>query len=217
MSEKDRKKHVHRYMEVEHVISYLESGELGFPSPREWEDKNDSHFLELYMRHRNVKSIFCCCLTSASETFHHWRIFGGGSIGARLSFSREALASAFEREGVIFRPVKYVPMKVLATQKYNSDDLAFIKRHGFRDEKEERAIYLPRSSSGTSERVRGVKVDRSAISRITISPFCPPKTCSAISERLRIFNLGKAGIRKSNMVDSEEWKKYGNRILGGGK
>jgi hypothetical protein len=204
---------VHRYTEFEYVIDYLKTGKLGFPSPGEWDDKNDIHFLRLYMEYRQVKNLFCCCFTSASETFHHWRIFAGKSIGVRLSFRAETLASELVREGVVLRPVEYVPKKDLKKRNHRPDDLAFIKRHGFRDEKEVRAMLATTASAQADERVRGIRVDLSSLSRITISPFCPENTYSVLRDRLREFKIGGVEIRKSRLVDSREWKKFGENIL----
>jgi len=206
---------VHRYTEFEYVIDYLETKKLGFPSPGEWDDKNDIHFLRLYMKYKKVENLFCCCFTSASETFHHWRIFAGKSIGVRLSFKTKTLASELDREGVVLKSVKYVPKKAFPKRNHRPEDLAFIKRYGFRDEKEVRAMLATTAPGQKCERVRGIRVDLSSLSRITISPFCPDKTYSVLRDRLREFNLRGIEIRKSRLVDSDEWKRYGENIIKG--
>jgi len=61
---------------------------VGLLNPVSWDDANDSHFLNVYKQAKNLTCLNALCFSEADETYHHWRVFAGGSGGIRITFKR---------------------------------------------------------------------------------------------------------------------------------
>jgi hypothetical protein len=71
-----KSKYLRRYTHLEALRQMLCTRSVTLLDYRKWEDKNDSYFLEMYQEERKLKSLLVLCLTSASERFHLWHVFG---------------------------------------------------------------------------------------------------------------------------------------------
>ena len=117
-----KRSYLRRYTHLESLRNILCTKSLTLLDFQEWEDKNDSYFMSLYKEERKAKSLLALCLTSASERFHLWNVFGpktelrslkgterslgrgrynGSSplarIGVRIRFDRSELLEAISR------------------------------------------------------------------------------------------------------------------------
>ena len=76
-------KYLHRYTHLESLRNILCTKSLTLLDFQKWQDRNDSYFLNLYKKDRELKSLLALCLTSAWERFHLWDVFGSkGGLSA---------------------------------------------------------------------------------------------------------------------------------------
>ncbi len=132
------RKYVKRYTQLSFALDALRKRRLRLPRPSTWEDLNDQDFLEVYRQRVAVKSIYALCCTMGTERYHHWWIFAHGPLGICIEFRRPPLQRSLNRiANVTARPVRYIKMDELndATG-CRRKDLPFIKRIGYRDERE---------------------------------------------------------------------------------
>jgi hypothetical protein len=90
-------KYLRRYTDLPFLLDYLRTKELALLSPKMWDDKNDSHYLESYAKTNGFATTYALCLTEASETYHHWKVFTSGANGVCIEFKKEALIKFAEK------------------------------------------------------------------------------------------------------------------------
>lgn len=82
------------------------------------------------------------CFTRSTETYHHWRVFAGGSGGVCISFDRDGLLAAVKkRPGVRARAVRYLKLNQIRDDPPAVRDPPFLKRYPFEKEEEFRLLY----------------------------------------------------------------------------
>ena len=101
--EKSKGNFLRRYTELPFLIDYLTSNELFMPSPMNWDDRNDSAYLEHFAQLNNHRKIFVLCLTEAPETYHHWKVFSSGSSGVCIEFHKAKFEEAIRNNDEIKR------------------------------------------------------------------------------------------------------------------
>ena len=129
--------YLRRYTDLPALLHMLRRKKLTLLSPSSWDDKNDSHFIELYRERKELLTVLALCFTEKGETYHHWRVFSSGSAGVCIKFHREALLDHLSKfKGVRFGPAQYAMIDRLRNQAPFLDDLPFLKRYAFIDEGE---------------------------------------------------------------------------------
>ena len=196
-----------RYTDLPSLIQLLSTGKLTLLDPASWDDKNDSFFLFTYKERRKLKSVLALCFTTASETYHHWRVFSSGPSGVCIHFKSAPLKSALREEKVQFKQVKYLKVDQLRKRALTVAQLPFIKRYPFRAEEEFRALWESKTDTcGYLE----VPIELSSIARITLSPWLHPNlrknTVAAIK---RIPDCRSIPIWRSTLTGNSDWQNYG--------
>lgn len=196
-----------RYTELPYLIDYLQTKELVLLNPATWDDKNDSYYIEQFARANGYKSTYALCLADASETYHHWRVFSHGGSGVCIEFDREKLLSAVRAiPDLRAEGVQYKTIDALRSSAPLQDDLPFLKRHAFIDEREFRLFY---GSQEKGTPVLRIPVPLSCIKRITLSPWLTKSVVDHVKQTLKsIKGCGSLKIYKSTLVDNENWKKF---------
>jgi hypothetical protein len=196
-----------RYTELPYLIDYLQSKELALLSPKLWDDRNDSYYIEQFAIGNGFKNTYALCLAEAPETYHHWRVFSHGSGGACIEFDKAALVNAASLiPSMRAEKVKYRTINSLGGCAPSQEDLPFLKRYAFVDEKEFRLFY---SSTKEGSKIFRLPVPLKAIKRITLSPWLPDSVVSHIVNTLRSIEGCKAlKIYKSTLVENEDWKMF---------
>lgn len=194
-----------RYTELAPLLYLLQKQALTLLSPRLWDDRNDAHFLESHGLRCGFKSVLALCFTEASETYHHWRVFAGGSSGVCLEFDKHLLSKSVETiDGVRCGLVEY--MKIFQLEKKNQRelDLPFIKRYPFRDECEFRIIF---EDPETSREAYDVPFDPSALHRIVINPWMPKAVYDSVKTLISgIGNWKHLKVDPTTLIDNERWR-----------
>jgi len=190
------------------LIYLLSERKITLLDPQSWDDRNDSYYLTLYREKKNLKTVLALCFTQANETYHHWRIFAGGSGGVCLRFERAALLKAIAKQsGIRKGPVKYLTLSEIRRKLLEIDHLPFLKRYAFEHEDEFRIIY---ESATIKVRKLDVEIPLSCIDRITLSPWIHPALSSHLKQLIRsIDGCSKLEIVRSTLIGNEEWKKIG--------
>jgi hypothetical protein len=102
-----------------------------------------------YKRIVSARTVLALCFAESNETYHHWRVFSHGGDGVCVIFDKERLLSAFEGDKLIRqRSVSYKPISEIEKIKsFDAEELPFMKRSAYKDEKEYRVIYVDKRSS----------------------------------------------------------------------
>jgi hypothetical protein len=196
-----------RYTELPYVVDLLQSRELVLLSPRSWDDRNDSYYIEQYARIRNLKSTYAVCLAEAPETYHHWRVFSNGSGGACIVFKKEKLLRNIRKiSGIRTGSVQYRTIRELRTKPPTPKNLPFLKRYAFIDEQEYR-LFL--GIPGIGPATFRCQIALSTIEKITLSPWLPKSVADNVRKTLKSID-GCSSIRifRSTLVENEDWKRF---------
>ena len=173
-------------------------------SPSTWDDGNDRHYLEQYQAAKSAGSVLALCFSRAPETYHHWRVFTSGSEGVCIEFHPQSLIDALPNT-VRSGDVSYVMVKDITANANDVERWPFLKRYPFRDEKEFRLLC---SAPETSVMARSFTIPLEAVRRVTTSPWLPQALHESVKSLLRtIPGCDKLDIRKTTLVDNEQWKK----------
>ncbi|MDN7136020.1 hypothetical protein [Pseudidiomarina terrestris] len=194
-----------RYTELPFLIDFLATGELFLPSPRTWDDRNDSYYLEKYSKLCGLEDVYALCLTEAPETYHHWKIFSSGTSGVCIVFDREKFVSEVEKiDDLTVGPVQYKTIKEMRGALIQREDLPFLKRYPYRDECELRLFSGPKRSIQNGLRVA---IPKNTISQISLSPWLPKSVVSEIKQLLKgIKGCSRIKIYASTLVENDQWK-----------
>jgi len=204
--------YLRRYTDIPALIHLLRYKKLTLLDPRYWDDRNDSYYLSVYKERKSLKSVLALCFTEVSETYHHWKIFAGGSSGVCIKFKRDALNSEIAMlNNVKFKKVKYLTLQDVQINQPIVDDLPFIKRYGFQDECEYRLIY---ESSKREIKIKNIPISLSCIEKVTLSPWMHKSLSIPLKRTLSsLMDDTTIQIVRSTFVDNKEWKSAGKIAL----
>ncbi len=199
---------LHRYTNLASAIYVLKRRAVTLLSPALWDDRNDAYFMSQYKAQKSLQTLLALCFSEGPETYHHWRVFSHGSDGVRIEFDRARLLAAFKGDRrVVARPVSYREIRTLKFDASSSiEDLPFLKRFPYRDEKEFRIVY--RCDTETDE-TRSFPIALGAIARITLSPWMPLPLANEVRELMRaIDGCAKLKVSRSTLLENETWKRF---------
>ena len=194
-----------RYTDLPFLFDYLRTKELALLSPKSWDDKNDSFFVDQYAKAHGLQSTFALCLTEAPETYHHWRVFTSGSSGVCIEFKKDDLiAHAKKIQNLRAEPVVYKTIKSLRASKPAAPQLPFLKRQAFSDEVEFR-LFVARPDP-SSEPIR-FSIPANAVNRIVLSPWIPKTVSDQVKATIKdIPGFKTVKVYRSTLVENEGWK-----------
>jgi hypothetical protein len=91
----------------------------------------------------------------------------------------------------------------------DTDQLPFIKRFPYQDEKEFRIIY---TDCDASIEAKDFEIDLSSIGRISLSPWMPSPLSKSVVTILRsIEGCERLKISRSTLIENEKWKTIAKR------
>ena len=146
--------HLYRILSFNHVVDLLESKELHFVSPSQWEDP-----YERILVHRRSHAIFAQCWTKKAASDAMWRIYSANRTAVRIRTNRVKLQRELSRHknrseidfligDVVYLSLSEVNKRINAVaadlkQKYlprRAADTLLAKRQAFEHEAEVRVI-----------------------------------------------------------------------------
>lgn len=199
--------YLRRYTDLSALLYLLRRQKLTLLDPTSWDDRNDSHFLELYRERKDLSSVLALCFTEKGETYHHWRVFSGGSGGVCIKFEKASLIEHLSKiRGLRFGPAQYPMMNLLRQRRPNLADLPFLKRYAYKDEGEFRFIF----ESDTKLTTKDFHLPLSCIKKISLSPWTPKSLSTTIIETIKsIPGCEKIRIGHSSLINNKEWRNLG--------
>ena len=214
-----------RYTNLASVIHILRTRTITLLDPANWDDRNDFTLIDAYKNHlesvgNTRKVILALCFTERAERYHYWRVFAAGADGCQIKFNKKEFLTTFSEEpGIISERVKYKTIEDIrgtrgAALLNNSNQLPFLKRKAFEDEREFRIIYVGDDSDEHSLRAKDFNIDLRCVTQIKLNPWMPPSVATSAIEHLRaIEGCADIKIMKSTLTESETWKKFANRAM----
>ena len=197
-------RYLRRYTNLPSTLHVLQNRELTLLNPNTWDDRNDAHYIAEFKRRVGAKSVLALCFAATKETYHHWRVFSGGSDGVCLEFDLDTLSRYFDRDSqltyklVMYKEIKDAPRTRLR-------NLPFLKRSPFSDEREFRLIYVDMNQELN---FATCKIPLSSIRRVTLSPWMPQPLVDAVKNSI-LSAKGCHGLEvyRSTLIENERWKR----------
>ncbi|MEK7994686.1 MAG: DUF2971 domain-containing protein [Planctomycetota bacterium] len=202
---------LNRYTDLPALIHVLNTKCVTLLDPLTWDDKNDSYFMAEYKERHRAKTLLALCFSEADETYHHWRVFSHGSQGVCIKFDKVKFLKQFEIDNRIKHgKMRYAVRSAFAAPRtIRLEELPFLKRRQYEDEREYRIVYLNKE---TAHQTKDYRINIDWISRITLSPWLPSAMQDAIKRTLRsIDGCEHLRISPSTATNSERWK---NLVIG---
>lgn len=238
-----KRSYLRRYTHLESLRNILCTKSLTLLDFQEWEDRNDSYFLRLYKEERKLKSLLALCLTSASERFHLWNVFGpkkerrslrgiGQSLGrgpyngslplariaVRIRFDRSQLIEAVSKyRGVQCRDIDYLThaqLEALADEHKGIDPISKLPFIKRYGFRDESEFRVIYESKRRSIPTIDIPIPMSCINRIIFSFKLNYDDYRVIRTELRSMD-GCQGldIRRSNLTESKVWQKAAKEVV----
>ena len=194
-----------RYTELPYLIDYLQSGE---PRAAQSQGLGRPQRFVLYRGVRapgNWRASMPCAWPRPSRPTTTGAFSRTAAAACASSSKDKLIAEVADVPGLRAETVQYRTIKALREQPVAESDLPFLKRHAFRDEKEFR-LFVGRKTRDTP--LLRVPVDRSAVRRVTLSPWLPASVCDQVKKLLKtIEGCAKLRVYRSSLVENEEWKR----------
>jgi hypothetical protein len=204
-----------RYTNLAAVVHLLNARALTLLNPATWDDKNDAYYMAEYKRLKQAKTVLALCFAESAETYHHWLVFSHGTDGACIEFDRDRLLRVWsDDESVRTGAVAYKEIQEIRGQTAIAlEDLPFIKRFPYRDEKEFRVVFV---SPDDALEYKDYPIGLTSIRRITLSPWMSRTLAASVKKTLKsIPGCAMIKISRSTLVDNDAWKGFTARVVGG--
>ncbi|MGO4033199.1 hypothetical protein AB2359_17565, partial [Vibrio cholerae] len=200
-----------RYTELPFLIDMLVTKEMALLNPETWDDRNDSFYIKQYAKVKGLKSTYALCLTEASETYHHWKIFSSGTSGIYVEFNRDQLLTSLENQTDLqTKSVEYKKITELREINPETDEFPFLKRIVFKDEQEFRLFVGSDTDLGPILRL---KFDLASINRIVLSPWLPQSVADHVKSVIKnISGCSNIKVYRSTLVENEDWKSFAESV-----
>jgi hypothetical protein len=195
---------LNRYTTLPVLLDILAKRSLTLLSPSTWEDRNDAYFLEQYKEQKGLLSLLALCFSTADQTFHHWKVFSQGISGVCIEFDRQSLIECIPKRSFLHRNVVYRKLTDLERRAPHTDELPFIKRAPYADEREFRIVYQSKTKNVDAIEV---SLNKKSIRRITLSPWLPKTVANSVISAIRaIDGCEDLKIYRSTLIENERWK-----------
>jgi hypothetical protein len=162
----------------------------------------------MYQRRSGFASVLALCLTEASTTYHHWKIFAGSTSGVCIEFFREPLIRWATANGIRHHSVDYLSLRRARLNPPTAENLPFRKRHAFRDESEFRLLYTNHEPCGL---IKTFPLDLRTIEHIEVNPWLPEDVFNSVRESIhRTPGCESLLVEQSHLLTNKEWADIGD-------
>ena len=205
-----RSKRLYRYTNLAAVIHMLSTRTLTLLDPAAWDDRNDAAFLAEYRRKKGAAAVLALCFFQEQGKWHHWRGYADGMDGACIEFRTHELLAAVEVvPGVTHREVEYRTIIDAGEKSLRVDDLPFVKRKAYEDEREYRIVCVDQEQEIS---LRSFKIGLHCVRKVVLSPRLPKSFMTSVLRTLRaIKGCSELRVNRSTLLESEVWKRYALR------
>jgi len=197
------KNFLNRYTSFPALLAMLQNREITLLSPGFWEDRNDAFTMSQYKSRKQLTTLLALCFSQAEETYHHWRVFTQGADGVCITFRRAPLLNALK--GLRSGPVTYRKIADLPRFRPKLEQLPFLKRAPYEDEREFRLIHEDKTEETET---KAFAIPLSCISRVTLNPWLSPPLAAAMKIAIKQIE-GCTGLKvyQTTLLENETWKK----------
>jgi hypothetical protein len=193
-----------RYTDVPALLALLQNKALTLLSPSLWEDRNDAFYMSQYKSRKQLKTLLALCFTENDETSHHWRVFTRGSEGVCIHFKKKALLDGLH-DSIIAKTVEYRMIKDLSGHPPTVDELPFLKRYPYSDERELRLIY---EDARNEIETKSFSIPIGCIDRVTLNPWLAPPLAGAVKAAIKATpGCSALKVYQTTLLENETWKK----------
>jgi hypothetical protein len=143
----------------------------------------------------------------AKDTFHHWRVFADKSDGVCIQFKHNSFDRMLRnhRGNIRAGGVKYKKVKVLRRRLPAVEELPFLKRLPYSDEREFRLCYIEKKSA---LKTKDFQINLESILRITLSPRLSKNQAAIIRKEIHsIPGCKPIKVSRSTLLENEDWKR----------
>ena len=202
---KRRRRMLRRYTSLPCLLDLLTSRKLTLLPPSSWDDKNDAFYLEQYKSKKNLKAVYALCFTESNETYHHWRVFSRDNVGVCVTFVHSELMSYLDAiPEITCRDVDYYRTDELEAHPPRIEDLPFVKRQAFKDEREHRVLYSDDRDISLS---KSIGIGLECIYKVTVNPWLPAGLFPSIKATIRtIDHCSSLKVYRSTLLETDRWK-----------
>ncbi len=201
-----------RYTELPFLIDYLRTKEITLLSPKTWDDKNDAYYVDVYAAAEPLRKVFALCLTEASETYHHWKVFSSGSSGICIVFKKDKIVEwANKIADLRAQTVDYRTINQCKKSRPKLEELPFVKRVAFKDEREFRLFAATKGekSMGEMPPFLRLKLPFVTIDRIVLNPWLPESVADHVKATIKgIEDCKSLKVYRSTLIENESWKSF---------
>lgn len=198
-----------RYTNLASLLDMLHRRAITLLRPDTWDDRNDQLMMKTYADRFELKTLLALCLTSRGETYHHWRVFTDKSNGVCIHFRRNEFRQTMQAAGVKVKKVKYLKLHELIAEDHPVEMLPFLKRFGFGDEGEYRAVY---QSKAAEDRLKQVHIDLNIIERISLNPWMPAPVFKSVRTTIEAQRQGATfTVDQSSLIDNRRWRHFASK------
>jgi hypothetical protein len=203
-------KKLKRYTHLPQLIHMLRTQTITVMAPETWEDQNDTYYLSLYKNaHPDIRSLLALCMTDASNTYHHWRVYAGSPSGVQIKFNPPAFVSWIDThtpQKLRLDRVDYLRVKDFERVSADPDRFPFLKRMAFRDEDEIRLIVEDYENEGL--KASSLPFDLTIIKEIKLSPWLSEPLFETVVQTLADAYSGAKGewerikVRRTSLLSN---------------
>ena len=195
-----------RYTDLASLLDMLRREAITLLRPDTWDDRNDRLMMKTYADCLELKTLLALCVTSRGETYHHWKVFTDKSNGVCIHFRRDGFKQAMRDVGARVEKVEYLKLDQLNADDHPIATLPFLKRFGFGDEGEYRAVYESRAAE---DQLKQVKIDLNIIERISLNPWMPKPVFESVRATIEAQRQGAAfTVNHSSLIDNQRWRQF---------
>ena len=196
-----------RYTHALSLLDTLRHRRLTLLPPTRWYDKNDAVGLELYSEMKGVGRVYALCMAQQAERAHHWQLFAGDSHGVCIFLDKTNLVDQLNALGadVLHGPVRYkTPAQLRRSAPIELDELPFLKRETFGDEREYRLVCW-QAQRFASEAFQ-FHIDPSVIQKVTFGPAMPRALANTLqSVAAEQMGCGHIRFMRSRLDNNQIW------------
>ncbi|MDO9480904.1 MAG: DUF2971 domain-containing protein [Hydrogenophaga sp.] len=199
-----------RYTSLPAAMRILRQNSITLLTSDTWDDINDRRLLAAYKEHYSYKSVLALCFSSASETYHHWKVFAPGADGICVVFNKDQLIESLPKDGFRHGPVRYYKIDELEHDRPGIEKIPFSKRVAYSDEKEYRILSM---ESESHLRYKDVPIPRGAINRILVNPWLPEPLFDEVKCAIKsIPGYASLKILQSRVTDGPAWRRLADEL-----
>ncbi len=198
-----------RYTDLASLLDMLHRRAITLLRPDTWDDRNDRLMMKTYVDCFELKTLLALCLTSRGETYHHWKVFTDKSSGVCIHFRRDEFKQTMRAAGVKVKKVKYLKLDELVAEDHPMETLPFLKRFGFGDEGEYRAVY---QNKAAEDHLKQVQIDLNIIERISLNPWMPAHVFKSVRTTIEALRQGATfTVDHSSLIDNRRWRQFASQ------